>query len=134
MFFFFTSFSEVLDLLTSPLTHTPQQSVLWTKALLPKVRFQVSSLYITWELVRNEKSQTSPQSYQIRICILTSSLGDFHAYSGLRNTGLENVWPGIKQIIKISQIEELVELKCFGLVSHRNYINLRALFLSLCAH
>ena len=39
--------------------------------------YSCSRSNITWEFVRNSESQASPQSSRVRICILTTSSGDW---------------------------------------------------------
>lgn len=46
-------------------------------------------------LIEMKNLRPHPPSYWVRICILTSSLGNFHAHQSLRSTGLENTWLGI---------------------------------------
>lgn len=58
-------------------------STLDCAALGPCWGLRISGLSIPWELVRNADSQTSPQTYEIRI-----SAGGSCAHLVLRNTGL----------------------------------------------
>lgn len=48
-------------------------------------------LSLTQELIRNSKSQGSPHTYWIRLCILTACPDDSHAHETLKGIDLEHV-------------------------------------------
>ena len=63
---------------------------------------------ITWELIRNAETWALPQTYQIRICILTRSPGDWgysYKHESLRS-------PAVKEE-KAIKLGRLLRLLCY---------------------